>query len=129
MTVMALDVGDRRTGIAVSDPDEQLARPLRTIERAGSSEGIASICQMVDELNVSTVVVGLPLRLDGTRGPQADRAASLADRLQARLDVPVVLHDERFTSTLADRLHGDGGHDRDSRAAAHLLSSWMEART
>lgn len=127
---MALDFGAARTGVAVSDPTRTLARPLDHVQRAASSEGMASIRRMVTELGVTHVVVGLPVGLSGRDTPQTARARSFAERLRRELPVPVELHDERYTTRLADASAAASGSrtSRDSLAACHLLTSWMEAR-
>ena len=121
MKVLALDYGAARTGFAVSDPTGTLARPLRTVERAASEEGMDELAELVRAEEVERVVVGLPLTLSGERGSQAEETERFAAALQAILDVPVERFDERFTTTLA----GPGAGE-DARAAAHLLTSYLE---
>jgi putative Holliday junction resolvase len=119
--VLALDYGAARTGVAVSDPTGTLARPLRIVERAASEDGMKELAELVRAEEAERVVVGLPLTLRGERGDQAEETERFADALEAILDVPVERFDERFTTTLA----GPGG-DEDARAAAHLLTSYLE---
>jgi putative Holliday junction resolvase len=119
--VLALDYGAARTGVAVSDPTGTLARPLRIVTRAASEEGMKELAELVRGEEVERVVVGLPLTLRGERGEQAEETERFAEALEAILDVPVERFDERFTTTLA----GPGG-DEDARAAAHLLTSYLE---
>jgi putative holliday junction resolvase len=119
--VVALDYGAARTGVAVSDPTGTLARPLRIVERAASEEGMKELAELVRAEEAERVVVGLPLTLRGERGDQADETERFAEALEAILDVPVERFDERFTTALA----GPGG-DEDARAAAHLLTSYLE---
>jgi putative Holliday junction resolvase len=119
--VLALDYGAARTGVAVSDPTGTLARPLRTVERAASEDGMKELAELVRAEEAERVVVGLPLTLRGERGDQAEETERFAEALEAILDVPVERFDERFTTTLA----GPGG-DEDARAAAHLLTSYLE---
>jgi putative holliday junction resolvase len=119
--VLALDYGAARTGVAVSDPTGTLARPLRIVARAASEEGMEELAELVRGEEVERVVVGLPLTLRGERGEQAEETERFAEALEAILDVPVERFDERFTTTLA----GPGG-DEDARAAAHLLTSYLE---
>lgn len=121
MKVLALDYGAARTGVAVSDPTGTLARPLRIVERAASEDGIKELAELVRAEEAERVVVGLPLTLRGERGDQAEETERFAEALEAILDVPVERFDERFTTTLA----GPGG-DEDARAAAHLLTSYLE---
>jgi len=119
--VLALDYGAARTGVAVSDPTGTLARPLRVVERAGTEDGMNELIGIVRAEDVDSVVVGLPLTLGGEPGEQAQETERFADALAARLDVPVERFDERFTTTLA----GPGAGE-DARAAAHLLTSYLE---
>jgi putative Holliday junction resolvase len=119
--VLALDYGSARTGVAVSDPTGTVARPVCVVERAGSEAGLARLRELVREEVAERVVVGLPLTLRGARGEQAAETERFVDALRATLDVPVETFDERFTTTLA----GPGGGE-DARAAAHLLSSYLE---
>ena len=121
MKVLALDYGAARTGVAVSDPTGTLARPLRVVERAASEDGMKELADLVRAEEAERVVVGLPLTLRGERGDQAEETERFAEALEAILDVPVDRFDERFTTTLA----GPGG-DEDARAAAHLLTSYLE---
>lgn len=118
---MALDYGSARTGVAVSDPTGTLARPLCTVERAATDEGLRRLRDLVRDEEAERVVVGLPLTLRGEVGAQAEETNRFVERLRAALDVPVETFDERFTTTLA----GPGAGD-DARAAAHLLSSYLE---
>jgi putative holliday junction resolvase len=119
--VLALDYGAARTGVAVSDPTGTLARPLGVIERAGSETGLRELAELVRSEEVERVVVGLPLTLRGERGEQAQETERFAEALSAVLEVPVDRFDERFTTTLA----GPGAGE-DARAAAHLLTSYLE---
>jgi putative Holliday junction resolvase len=124
MKVMALDFGSARTGVAVSDPTGLIARPVGVVERANSDRGMQELAELVDGEGVEQVVVGLPLTLRGERGEQARASEQFAARLRKRVDVPVVLFDERFTTDLAQQ--HDAGADLDARAAAHLLSSFLQ---
>jgi putative Holliday junction resolvase len=116
--VLALDYGSARTGIAVSDPTGTVARPLATVERATTDAGFAKLLAMIAAEQPDEVVVGMPLTLSGDHGEQARETAEFIERLRRELTVPVETYDERFTSVLA------GGDD--ARAAAHLLSSYLE---
>jgi putative holliday junction resolvase len=119
--VLALDYGSARTGVAVSDPTGTLARPIGTVERAGSEEGMKRLLELVRAEAPEQVVVGLPLSLSGQRGAQAQETERFVESLTRELEIPVETFDERFTTTLA----GPGGDD-DARAAAHLLTSYLE---
>jgi len=121
LKVLALDYGSARTGVAVSDPTGTLARPLCTVEQAASDAGLARLGDLARDEEAELIVVGLPLTLRGEHGAQAEETMRFVDRLRAVVDVPVETFDERFTTTLA----GPGADD-DPRAAAHLLSSYLE---
>jgi putative Holliday junction resolvase len=130
MKILALDYGSARTGVAVSDPTGTLARPLCTVARAASGDGLRRLRDLVRDEQAERVVVGLPLTLRGEVGKQADETIRFVEQLRAALDVPVETLDERFTTALANR---DLGPDRgaasggeDARAAAHLLASYLE---
>ena len=122
MKVLALDFGSARTGVAVSDPSGTIARPLGVVERAGSEAGLARVAELVREEEAERVVVGLPLTLRGERGEQARETEGFIDALKAVVEVPVESYDERFTTRLAQTAPGPD----DARAAAHLLSSYLE---
>jgi putative holliday junction resolvase len=124
--VLALDYGRARCGCAVSDPTGTLARPLPAIADPLSDRGLAEIVRLVAEQGAECVVVGLPVSLYGEEGAQAAEARSFAGRLAASLSVPVETFDERFTTRLAERTPGRAAQD--SRAAAHLLESYLARR-
>ena len=126
MRVLALDHGSARCGAAISDPSGTLATPLRAVERPDTKKGLAALARLAEESGAERIVVGLPLTLAGAEGEQAGRARTFAERLERRVSIPVELYDERMTTRLAERSGGHG--DADSRAAAHLLESYL-ART
>lgn len=125
--MLALDPGEARCGCAVSDPTGTLATPLTAIERPATRRGLARIAALADELEAERVVVGLPLTLVGREGQQAGSAREFARRLEALVEVPVEMHDERLTTRIAEASGGRAGID--ARAAAHLLESWLSTRT
>ncbi len=120
---MALDFGNARTGVAVSDPTGVIARPLCVVERAASEDGLAELERLVADEHPEQVVVGHPLTLRGERGQQARITEQFAASLRERLEVPVILFDERFTTDLAQQTPSETAED--ARAAAHLLSSYL----
>jgi putative transcription antitermination factor YqgF len=121
--ILALDHGSARCGCAISDPTGTLATPLPVVERPDSKAGLAALARLVEERGAERVVVGLPISLSGEEGEQAEAARVFAQALERRVKVPVELHDERLTTRLAERTGGEG--DEDSRAAAHLLESYL----
>ena len=126
MRVLALDYGSARCGCAVSDPTGVLATPLDPVIAPNSRRGTGRLRALVAELEVAQVVVGLPLSLSGVDSAQTRETRAFAQRLQRELPVPVELYDERFTTRLAQRSPGRASED--SRAAAHLLESWLARR-
>jgi putative Holliday junction resolvase len=122
--VLALDYGAARTGVAVSDATGTIARPLEVVERAAGEAGLARIAALVAEHGAERVVVGLPLTLRGERGEQARETERFVASLRRTLAVPVETYDERFTTALAER--SPAGAPADARAAAHLLSGYLE---
>ena len=107
----------------MSDPSGTLASVLPAVERPDTRAGLSALVRLVEEQDVERVVVGLPLTLAGEEGAQAAEARAFSERLAGSLAVPVELHDERLTTRLAERTGGGG--DLDSRAAAHLLESYL----
>ena len=121
--ILALDHGSARCGCAISDPSGTVATPLDVVERPDSKRGLAAVVRVVQQHGAERVVVGLPLTLKGEEGTQAAAARTFAERLERRLNIPVELHDERLTTRLAERT--GGSENADSRAAAHLLESYL----
>ena len=136
--MLAIDVGGRRIGLAVSDPSGTLARPLTTIAVKSAAEGVERVADEIgrlarDDDGLSSIVVGLPVRLDGSPSEQTTRVAAFIDALKARTSVPIVTADERLTSREAEsRL---SVHERDWRvrkakldaeAAAIILQEYLD---
>lgn len=138
MRLLALDVGDRRIGVAVSDATGLIANPLSVIRRASKAEDFERIARLVREQDVEGLVVGHPLNADGSAGPQAQRveryAAALADALQAEgLNLPMVLWDERMSTLRAQEVMIAAGRKRKDRrgridavAAAVILQDYLD---
>ena len=124
MRVLALDYGSARCGCAVSDPTGTLATPIEAVAAPRSKAGMAALVALVSERGVEKVVVGLPVGLSGDDTDQTREARAFADALRARVDVPVEMYDERFTTSIAARTGGSSTSE-DSRAAAVLLEDWL----
>jgi putative Holliday junction resolvase len=122
--VLALDFGSARTGVAVSDPTGTLARPVGVVERAATDAGLDRLVELIRTEDAERVVVGMPLTLRGEHGEQAQETAEFVEALRMRVGVPVETFDERFTTDLAEQTASDA--PLDARAAAHLLSSYLE---
>lgn len=103
-SILAIDYGRSRIGLAIADSEAALPRPLETLERINRNEDMRRLREIAREHGVKQVVVGLPLRLDGSRGEMADEAVRFAMRVSKQLGLPVELIDERLTSWEAERL-------------------------
>jgi putative Holliday junction resolvase len=134
LRVLAVDLGSKRLGVALSDSDGVLATPYDVITRSGDrARDHARIAELVTETGAEAVVVGLPYSLDGSVGPAAQGALDEVDQLRRALAVEVLTHDERLTTVTAERdlaRAGVRGRKRravvDSVAAAVLLQSWLD---
>lgn len=133
---MALDLGSRRIGVAVSDDRGIIAQPLTTLEVGGAGEvPIDDLRALVARRGIDGIVVGLPRRLDGSSGPEAEAAEAAAAALREALDLPVELWDERLTSVEAERLLIEAGVRRKQRrgatdriAATLILQGFLDHR-
>ena len=103
-SILAVDYGRARIGLALADSEARMAQPLSTMERVNRNEDMRRLRELVREQGVKQIVVGLPLRLDGTRGEMAEEAERFAQRVRKQIGVPVEMVDERLTSWEAERL-------------------------
>ena len=133
--ILALDVGEKRIGVALCDETQTLARPLLTLKRASKKEDFARFAALCDEHAIGKVLVGLPKTLRGEDGPQARRVRRYAADLQAALNLPLEFWDERYSSADArERLAASSRKSRakgdiDSAAAAIILQEYLDAMT
>ncbi len=132
---LALDFGDRRIGIALSDPLGVAARPLMTLARTSWAEDLDVIRKLAREQEVRRIVVGLPLDMDGMRGRRARITEAFMEKVKAATGLPVIPWDERLTTVQAERilLEGDVSRARrreviDQVAAVIVLQSYLDAR-
>jgi putative Holliday junction resolvase len=138
MRFVGVDLGERRIGLAVSDSSATLARPFETITRDRSDEAAArALAGAIDRLHqdepVECVVIGLPIRLDGSPNEQTERVQSMVTRLQSRTSIPIVLQDERLSSREAETRLAVGERDwrkrkakLDAAAAAVILQDYLD---
>jgi putative Holliday junction resolvase len=131
MRYLAIDYGAKRTGLAVCDADERVVSPLRVLQ--GQKNLVAKIRQIVAAESVEAVVLGLPLNMDGSQGPQAKRVIAFAEQLRRHIGVPVHFQDERLSSFGAEQKLQETGLSRtkkqerlDALAAAEILESFLE---
>ena len=138
--ILALDVGDNTIGVAVSDALSIIANGVTTIERVGIKKDTGKVIEYVREYDCGTVVVGLPLNLNGSDSVQTEKVRAFKEKLENKLrsmalqDVQVVFQDERFTTKLAEQVLIDGGVRRENRkkyidkqAAVLILQSYLDS--
>ncbi len=131
MRVLALDYGSARCGCALCDPTETIVTPITAVPRPATKRGLAMLRGLVQDHGVERVLVGLPLSLQGQDTDQTRETRAFAERLAVRLgrEIPVEMYDKRFTTRIAQRMEGQFVASEDSRAAAHLLESWLTAQS
>jgi putative Holliday junction resolvase len=134
MRYLALDVGERRIGVALSDETATLATGLQTLERGGGRE-VQAVAELVRRHEAAEVVVGLPLNMDGSAGPQAEKVRSFVEALKRRVAVPIVERDERLTTVEAHeilRKSGVGWRERgaliDKVSAVVILQEYLDLK-
>ena len=135
MRVLSLDLGEQRIGVALSDETETLASTLTTLKAVGPRRDAQCVAALAREHAAGKLVVGVPYRLDGSVGPQAERVLAFVERLRRSLRLPVSTWDERLTSVeAAQRLAAAGVKRRqrksrvDSAAAALILQEYLDSR-
>jgi putative Holliday junction resolvase len=134
MRVLGLDIGDRRIGVALSDPQGILASPLTVINRREESFDIEAIADIINKQQVGKVIVGLPLSLDGSLGQQAEKVKDFVRKLGEQVEILVEYRDERLTTVFAERLvRASGGKKakkagRDAQAAAIILQGYLDEK-
>lgn len=132
--LLALDVGDRRIGVAVSDPTGLLATPVEVYTRRAKADDLTYLGKLASEYEVQGIVVGLPVNMNGTEGPQAAKVREFAEALAAR-GQDVVLWDERLSTVEAERRMAESGRRKrrgtimrsDAEAAAVILETYLDA--
>ncbi len=136
MTVLGIDLGTKRIGLAVSDPDGRIAFPAGVLESRGHKRDLAAVGELIRARGVTCVVIGLPVHMSGRRGPEAEAAQRFATDLAKKTGVPVETLDERWTSLEAERSLREMGRSSKKRergevdeiAATLLLRSFLERR-
>ena len=128
--ILAIDYGTVRIGLAMADIETAMARPVATIERVNRNEDMRRLREVAREHAVKEIVVGLPLRLDGTRGEMAEEATRFGERVRKQLGLPVEMVDERLTSWEAERLLEEqaGRVFREDTTPAHVHSNMRKKK-
>jgi putative Holliday junction resolvase len=108
-TILALDYGRARIGVAIADAETRMAKPLTTLERINRNEDMRRLRELARDQSVTLIIVGLPVRLDGSRGDMAEEASRFAERVRKQVGVPVEMVDERLTSWEAERMLEEQG--------------------
>jgi putative Holliday junction resolvase len=133
--VLGLDVGDKTVGIAKTDGLGLTAQPVKTLRRSGLASDLASLADLCREHDVTRVVVGLPLNMDGSEGPRAALARRFARKVEEETGLPIELWDERLSTAEVQRILIAGDATRrkrreviDTLAAQVILQGWMDAR-
>jgi putative Holliday junction resolvase len=133
MRSLGLDIGDKRIGVALSDPEGILASPLTVINRQDESRDIEAISDIISQQGVGRIIVGLPYSLDGSLGEQAEKVKAFTQRLASRIQVPLEYRDERLTTVMAGRLKRAAGGKKtkrkardDAQAAAIILQGYLD---
>jgi putative Holliday junction resolvase len=135
MRILGLDVGERRIGVAVADESVRVALPITIVERREPSADLDAIARLVQDQGAEAIVIGLPISLNGSLGPQAQAVKAFGQKLSARLALPIEYWDERLSTVEADRRLADAGRSgakakakRDAAAAAIVLQSYLDSQ-
>jgi putative Holliday junction resolvase len=128
MRYLALDLGERRIGLAVGDDQAGLATPLRSVRRRSRDADIAAVRAAARAEGVEALVFGLPITLRGEEGSQAEKARALGERIAEELGLPFEFADERLTTAQANRYRSGSSFDVDAAAAAILLQGHLDRR-
>ncbi|MBR3805117.1 MAG: Holliday junction resolvase RuvX [Clostridia bacterium] len=135
MKVIAFDIGDKRIGVAVSDPFGEFALPLETYHRKNFNKDIEYLVNLAKSRFAEVIVCGLPLNFDGSKSEQTLKTESFVEEMKKRTDIPIVFEDERFTTMEARRVLIEGGVRREDRksvidkvAASYILENYLLRR-
>lgn len=133
LRALCLDVGDRRIGLAISDPGGLIATPIGHIERSGLKADIVRVLKYASERQAEAIVVGMPISLNGKIGPQAKKVEGFLKALQRETDLPIDTADERFSTAEAERVMRQSGRqpsrhkgEVDAAAAAVILQEYLD---
>ncbi|GFN36024.1 Holliday junction resolvase RuvX [Tepidimicrobium xylanilyticum] len=133
--IMGLDIGDKTIGVAISDPLLLTAQGLKTIRRESYKKDIDEIKELINEYNVTKLVIGLPKNMNNTIGVQGEKVLKFVDKLKGKVDIEIVLQDERLTTVAAERILLEGDVSRKNRkkvidkvAATYILQNYLDRK-
>ncbi len=131
--IMGLDIGDRRIGVAVSDPTQILASPLKTIVRKDDESAVLEINALLKQYDIGKLVIGLPYLMNGSVGEQARKVTEFTSKIGGSTSIEIVMQDERLTSFTADHMLREAGKKKDrlkkeidAAAATVILQSYLD---
>lgn len=132
--LLGLDVGDRTVGVSLSDTRWQISTPMKTLKRQGTTRDVRELVDIVREYEIAGIVIGWPLNMDGSQGPQAKKTEVFAQALAEALDIPVLLWDERWSTLAASRAMLEADLSRKKRdklidqvAASYILQGVLDS--
>ena len=135
MRILALDVGDKRIGVAISDELEISAHALTTITRNDLKKEIREIQEIISEYNVEEIIVGMPVMMNGSVGIQAEKVGRFVDELKKEIRIPIKLFDERLSTSLIEKTLIDADMSREKRkkvidklSAVIILQDYLSSR-
>lgn len=133
--IMGLDLGDKTIGVAISDPLFLTAQGLKTIKRENIKKDIKEIENIIMEYNITKIIIGFPKNMDNTVGPQGEKVLDFVGKLKNKVDMEIILEDERLTTIAAERMLIDGDVSRKKRkkvidkvAATYILQTYLDRR-
>lgn len=134
--ILALDIGTKRIGVAVSDPMGWTAQPVMVLERKDQQSDLQNLRELCERLEVTSLLLGLPVNMNGTFGPKADEITETGQWLESELGLPVVYQDERLTTVSAQRTLLEAGVSRrkrkksiDKLAAVYILQAYLDKKS
>ncbi len=133
--LLGIDYGERRIGLAISDATGTIATPLEVVPGHDPQQAAKQIAGLAQERDVTRIVIGLPMRMDGSHGPAAEKAKAFAERIEQHTTIPIQFWDERFSTLTAEQALIEGGARRDKRkqvvdklAAQIILQHYLDAQ-
>jgi putative holliday junction resolvase len=131
---MGLDIGDKRTGVAISDAEQILASPLKAVEGGDDEVKIKEILEIAQKYQIQKIIAGLPYSLNGSLGKQAEKVKTFIDKLSTKTRINIELRDERLSTVAVNHMFNESGlknskrkDQRDAAAAAYILQGYLDS--